>query len=175
MPSDAERTVRCAAAAAVLGLAWLAAGCSDNGPTNLYSKTLFGISQPGAQLELQQVRENNLSPGVDGLVVTLKNNGQGGTAGPVRAMLSTTNTCATINAYGAAAPTALFAAAGQVVNPGDLLRGQAVNQAGVGQNTYSYVVNFNMTSCSGTAIPFTLTVTDPYGASWNGNFSAIAQ
>jgi hypothetical protein len=174
MPSAAERTILLAATASVLGLGWLAGGCSDNGPTNLYSKALFGVSQPGAQLEVLQVQENNLSPGVDGLVVTLKNTGQGGTAGPVRAMLSTSS-CATINSYGASAPTALFAAAGQVVDPGDLLRGQAVNQAGAGQNSYSYVVNFNLASCSGTAIPFTLTVTDPYGGSWNGSFNAVAQ
>jgi hypothetical protein len=174
MPSAAERSVLAAAAAMVLGLGWLA-GCSDNGPTNLYSKSLFGVGQPGAHLEVAWVEEDNLSPGTDGLVVYLKNTGQGGTVGPVKAMLSTTNTCATINPYGAVAPTAMFAVSGQVVNPGEILRGQAVNQAGVVQNHYSYVTSFNMTSCSGTAIPFTVTVTDPDGSSWNSGFSAVAQ
>ncbi|HXC63619.1 MAG TPA: hypothetical protein VNZ67_04635 [bacterium] len=172
MTSAAERRALWLAGAAVLGLGWLAAGCSDNGPTNLYSKALFGVSQPGAHFEVVEVDEDQLSPGSDGLVVFLKNTGQGGTVGPVRAMLATTNTCATLSSYGAAAPTALFAAAGQVVQPGDILRGQAVNQAGAAQNQYSYVAAF---SCTGTAIPFTITVTDPYGSSWNGAFSAMAQ
>jgi hypothetical protein len=172
MTSAVKRGVLWAAACAALGLGWFAAGCSDNGPTNLYSKGLFGVSQPGAHLEVVEVDEDLLSPGSDGLVVFLKNTGQGGTVGPVRAMLSTTNTCATINTYGAAAPTAIFAAAGQVVNPGDVLRGQAVNQAGATQNQYSYVAAY---SCTGTAIPFTITVTDPYGSSWNSTFSAMAQ
>jgi len=174
MPSAAKRVVMLAAVTAALGLAWLA-GCSDNGPTNLYSKALFGVSQPGAHLVVWAVEEDNLGPGSDGLVVYLKNTGQGGTVGPVRAMLSTTNTCATINPYGAAAPTALFAVAGQVVSPGDVLRGQSVNQAGVPQNRYSYVTDFNMGSCSGTAMPLTVSVVDPYGSSWNSVFNATAQ
>ena len=172
MTSAAERRVLGLAAAAVLVLGWLAAGCSDNGPTNLYSKALFGVSQPGAHLEVVEVDEDLLSPGSDGLVVFLKNTGQGGTVGPIRAMLATTSTCATIDAYGAVAPTALFAAAGQVVHPGDILRGQAVNQSSTVQNQYSYVVAF---SCSGTAEPFTVTATDPYGSSWTSVFSAMAQ
>jgi hypothetical protein len=175
MTSAAERWVLWVAAVAVLGLGWLAAGCSDNGPTNLYSKALFGVSQPGAHFEVVEVDEEQLSPGSDGLVVLLKNTGQGGTVGPVRGMLATTNTCATLSTYGAVAPTALFAAAGQVVHPGDILRGQAVNQSGTAQNQYSYVAGFNLASCSGTAIPFTIAVTDPYGSSWNGAFSAMAQ
>ena len=175
MPSAVKPGTTAAVLGLALGLAWLLSACSDSGPTNLYSQGLFGVTQPGAHLEVWRVQQDSLGAGSDGLVVYLKNTGQGGTAGPVRAMLSTTDTCATLNNYGAAAPTALFAAQGQVIAPGDVLRGQAVNQAGALQNQYSYVVSYNLASCSGTAIPFTVSVVDPYGGSWNSGFSALAQ
>src|ERR1700677_4457493 len=59
----------------------LAAGCSDHGPTNLYSNPLFGQTLSGANMQLWRVQEFSLSStagvGPDQYVMEIKNTGQG--------------------------------------------------------------------------------------------------
>jgi hypothetical protein len=163
-------------AALLAGLALLTA-CSDRGPTDLYSQGLLGASQPGAQVAVVQAAQDSLNPatGLDGLQVWLKNSGPGNAVAPLTATLAV-GPCATANAYGAVSATARFGSAGQVLSPGDWLRGQAVDASGTVQSTaYAFVVTYNLGTCAGQSVPFTLTITDSRGASWTSSFNGIAQ
>jgi hypothetical protein len=155
------------------GLAILA-GCGDRGPTNIYSQPLFGVTQTGAQMQVWAVNEDSLSPtAADGYVVWMKNTGPGGTMGPVFATLSTTNSCATPTTFGAAQATAVFGSKGEVINPGDVLRGQAVDASGNVQNSqYAFET---VTNCASSSINFTVTATDPRGATWTSGFTGSAR
>jgi hypothetical protein len=168
--------------AASLAFAWLA-GCADRGPTNLYSQTFFGETQAGAQFQVWRVDESTLipasnpSPGLDGYIVWLKDTGQGGTIGPIQATLVTAaNPCAMPVTYGASVATAIFGNTGQVINPGDILRGQAVGANGSVQNgQYSYEVSYNSVSCVGSSVNFTVNAMDSHGSSWTSSFSGVTQ
>jgi hypothetical protein len=143
----------------------------------MYSKTLFNKDQPNAQMQLWAIQEDVLgTAGQDGIALMMKNTGSGSTIGPVLATLSTTDPCASPNTFGAVSATAAFGRAGQVIAPGDTLYGHAVNSAGVTQNTnYAYLVNFNMASCAGNDITFTVSITDSRGSTWADGFVATAQ
>ena len=164
-------------AAAGLGLAALifASGCADHGPTNLYSQPLFGQQQAGAHMEVVQVGRTNLNNnGITDLVgfnVYLKNTGSGGTAGPLHVSLAVVSGCATVN-YA----TATFGNAGQVIQPGDIVQGVAVNSSGIVVNSsFAFTATYDVTSpCAGTQVNYTVTATDPYQNSWNSGFIDIA-
>jgi len=177
MNSGAERIKAWAlAAAALLGLGLLAS-CGDRGPTNLYSQPLFGEKMDGARMEVWRVLEDSLSPtaGLDGFVVSIRNNGNGGTVGPITVTMAVPLTyCASTVNYGAALATAVFGSKGQVINPGDILRGQAVDNFGTVQNS-QYAYEATLTGCAGTQLSFNLTATDTRGGSWNSSFSAQGQ
>lgn len=161
--------------AAGLGLAGLifAAGCADHGPTNLYSQPLFGQNQSQAHLEVVQVGRTNLtyppngSTDLVGFNVYLKNTGSGGTAGPIHASLSVVSGCATV--YDA---TATFGTAGQVINPGDIVQGVAVDSGGnIINSQFAFEATYDITSpCAGTTVNYTVTTSDPYQNSWNSGF-----
>jgi hypothetical protein len=174
--ADRSRPARWTGALALAAaLAALVAGCADHGPTNLYSQTLFGSSQDGAHLEVWRVTQTPLSytAGVSDLVgytVTLKNTGSGGTVGPIRAALGVTS-CASLNMA-----TATFGYAKQVINPGDLVTGRAVDSAGnVINNQFAFETTYDLAGCPGATLDYTVTATDPYGSSWTSGFTALAQ
>ena len=162
-----------------LGGLLLMSACADRGPTNLYSQPLFGQPQSGAKMEVWRVTQDSLSPtaGLDGFVVWIKNTGGGSTVGPITATLIPLSGCASTVNYGTtAAATAVFGAAGDVINPGDLLRGRAVDQNGTVQNSqYAYEASFNLTQCAGATINFNVNAADNRGGSWSSSFSALAQ
>jgi hypothetical protein len=161
------------------GFLALSSGCADHGPTNLYSQPVFGQSQSGANFQVDRIEEDALtvspSAGVDGYVVWLRNVGNGGTVGPVTATLAVgLSYCASTVNYGASQATAVFGQKGLVINPGDRLRGFAVDNYGnIQNNQYSYVTGF-VTPCAG-AIVFNLAVSDTRGGAWNSNFSGMVQ
>jgi hypothetical protein len=170
---------------AVLGLAGagllVLAGCGDRGPTNIYSEPLFGVKQSGAQMQVWSVEEDTLSStsptaGLDGFVVWMKNTGPGGTIGPIQATLTlaSPNSCATITTYGAAKATAVFGTKGEVINPGDVIRGQAVDASGNVQNS-QYAYEVQLTGCASVDVAFTVTASDPRGSSWTSGFTGLAQ
>lgn len=159
--------------AAGLGLAGLifASGCADHGPTNLYSQPLFGQQQAGAHLEVVQVGRTNLlnngSTDLVGFNVYLKNTGSGGTAGPLHVSLAVVSGCATVNDA-----TATFGNAGQVIQPGDIVQGVAVDSGGnIINSQYAFEATYDVTSpCAGTTVNYTVTASDPYQNSWNSGF-----
>lgn len=173
MNSDVSRAWLGAAAAAALGL--LLGACADHGPTNLYSQPLFGVHQDGANLVVWKVEADSLSLSAGtsdlvGLVVTLKNTGQGGTVGPVHALLSTT-ACATVNLA-----SAVFGSSGQVIQPGDEIRGQAVYSNGsVANSHYAFESTYNLAACPGSQVNFSVNATDPYGSAWTSGFNTLSQ
>jgi hypothetical protein len=163
-----------AAAALLLAGAAFMAGCADHGPTNLYSQTLFGTSQDGAHLEVVRVTEFSLSltasTDLVGYQVYLKNTGSGGTVGPIHAALGVTS-CATVGMA-----TATFGRAKQVINPGDIVSGQAVDSGGnVINSQFAFETTYDLAGCPGATLNYTVTATDPYGSSWNSGFTAISQ
>jgi hypothetical protein len=165
---------------AVVAFAVLAAGCSDHGPTNLYSNPLFGVNQSGANMQLWRVQEFSLSTtagaGPDQYVLEIKNTGQGGVMGPITAQVTMVSTCgATMENY-AGTPTSsqsvIFGTQGQDINPGESLWGNASDMSGPYQ--YSVQVSFP-SACSNTADTFNMTMSDPKGDTWKGNFSGTNQ
>ncbi|MGH7441166.1 MAG: hypothetical protein ACREKE_00680, partial [bacterium] len=153
-------------AAAALGL--LAAGCADHGPTNVYSKTLFGQTQSGASMKFWS-HEYTLSAtagtpdgvGPDQYVVSMENVGSGGLVGPVTVTVTAGTGCGALEAYSAAGtgypasplPTQVvtFGYTGQVIYPGDILQGLASTPALGGPYFYSFQAGFAATSgCSWT-------------------------
>jgi hypothetical protein len=158
---------------ALAALAMLATACSDRGPTNLYSKQLFGAAQGEPNLVVWRVNETSLSSTafIDGFEIYLKNIGTGGTFGPVRATLASLSTCAVPMTYGLPAATAVFGEQGKEIAPGQIIRGFAVDSWGIQQTRFGYDVTF---TCPGTNVDFTVTATDPYGKSWSSNFTGQA-
>ena len=159
------------------GILALAAGCVDHGPTNLYSDPLFGVNQPGPRLEVSGVDAESLGPppGNHGLEVWIKNTGGGSARAPVRGVFSA-GPCAALNAYGNVSATALFGFNGDVIAPGDVVRGRVVDLNGAQQSShYAAVVAFDLTNCAGTSVQFNLALSDPDMHSWQGAFSAVAQ
>ena len=168
-----------APAAALSVLLALAAGCGDRGPTNLFSESLFGQKQAGPQLALYAVFQDSLSPGtgLNGFAVKIRNIGSGSSVGPIHAtLIPTTAGCATPLTYGATVATAVFGSKGLVIAPDDRLWGSAVNGADVIQNnSYAFETNYNLTTCAGTQVDFTVTLSDARGGSWVDHFQAPVQ
>jgi len=166
---------------AAAAFAAFAAGCSDQGPTNLYSNPLFGQTQGGADMQLWRVQEFSLSTtagaGPDQYVLEIKNTGSGGVTGPITAQVTMAASCGgTFMENYAGTPTTsqtvVFGTQGQVVYPGDRLYGNASDMSGPYQ--YSVQVAFP-SSCSNTADTFSMTMSDPKGDTWKGSFSGTNQ
>lgn len=167
MNSAADTTAKTGWAFALLALLALAPGCSDRGPTDIYSKTLFGVSQQGASLQawhpaaqFMQVDSNGDTR--DGIQVYLINQGQSSTFGPVKAWLSTSTPGATV-----------LVASAQAGNPGREIRvGDAVPLYSVDSNGnflgdgQSFEVDLTATSAA-----YTLKASDPYGHTWTSSFN----
>ena len=159
----------------------LAAGCSDHGPTNLYSNPLFGQTLSGANMQLWRVQEFSLSStagvGPDQYVMEIKNTGQGGVLGPITAQVTMVPACGgTTMENHAGTPTSsqtvIFGTQGQDINPGETLWGNASDMSGPYQ--YSVQVYFP-SACSNTADTFSVTMSDPKGDTWKGSFSGMNQ
>ncbi len=154
----------------LLGLVVMAAGCADRGPTNLYSKSLFGVNQQGANMAVDSVLNYaNISGNESEIVVVLKNIGQHSTYGPIYGVLSSTDSCASPEVFGnnQVSATAVFGNRGQEIKPGDSVVGEAVDGYGdVVSPNYSYVVAYYCPKGN-----FILTATDPFGTTWPDGFS----
>jgi hypothetical protein len=121
-----------------------------------------------------RVNESNFSSvsgTADNFDVYLKNTGSGAAIGPLKATLSSSQvSCAMPLTYGSQAnAVAIFGQQGQVIEPGDTVRGYAIDDLGFARSDYAYAVNF---SCAGTDVNFTIVSTDPSGKSWTDVFSA---
>jgi hypothetical protein len=168
------------AVAGLLALGLGAAGCTDRGATNLYSNPLFGVSQAGADFVVQRVeRYEALSPtaGTGAYVVVLRNAGKGAAAGPIRGVFSTSlSPCATVLTFGDPQATAQFAFSGDVIGPGGLVQGYAVDGNGTFQSRhFALYANYDLSSCAGVSVPYTLALSDNFGGRWNAHFTAVAQ
>ncbi|HTB22418.1 MAG TPA: hypothetical protein VK914_06905 [bacterium] len=157
--------------------AFLAAGCSDHGPTNLYSNPLFGQTQSGATMQIWGGWENSLSStagvGPDQYLVKIKNLGSGAIIGPVTAHVTMVPACSgTVMQNYAGTPTAsqtvIFGAQNQAIYSGETLVGYASDMSGPYQ--YSVEVAFP-NSCSNTTDTFSVTMTDSKADQWSGTFT----
>lgn len=162
------------------GIVVVLAGCSDHGPTNMYSSTLFGQNQSGGNMQIRGVQPYTLSPsaggpngiGPDQYVIWIQNTGPGGVMGPITANVTMQSSCAYIES-GATPPvqsasqTVIFGGA-QTIYSGQSLVGNANNMSGPYQ--YSVQVGFPQ-SCSTTTDTFTVSMSDPKGDHWTGSFS----
>ena len=162
----------------VLAFTFVAVGCSDHGPTNLYSSQLTGKNQSGANIQIRKVQEFSLSntPGVgpDQYVIVIQNIGPGGLIGPITAQVSVQPACGATLESDAAVPvttssqTVIFGAAGPAIYSGDRLVGNASDMTG--QYQYSVQTQFPA-ACSTTTDTFNMTMTDSKGDKWTGSFT----
>jgi hypothetical protein len=161
---------------AAAAFAVLSAGCSDHGPTGLYSGSLFGVNGAGANMEFQiyQSYENSVTvsagTGGDQYVMFMKNTGQGTANGPIIATATLSPGCGETLSSTA---TAVFGNPGQVINPGQVLQGYSCNASGAVLNSaYSWATSFPV-ACSATAaaLVFNVAARDAKGQAWNLNFT----
>jgi hypothetical protein len=163
-------------------IAFLAAGCADHGPTNLYSNPLFGQNQSGATLQLWRVQEFSLSTtagaGPDQYVIEIKNTGPGGVLGPITAQVSLAPACAGtyMESYAGVTQTptqtVVFGTQGQAIDSNETLWGSASNMSG----PYQYSVQTAFPgSCADSTDTFNVTMTDGKGDQWTGSFSGTNQ
>jgi hypothetical protein len=133
----------------------LVAGCSDHGPTNLYSKPLFNQGQDGARMEIDRWNYNVWESGGSSFYsIALKNTGNGSALGPITGVLSAPlGSCATITLS-----TAKFGDSGQIIKPDDIVYSQPV----------SFKADFS--SCANASVTLTVTLSDKQGSTWTESF-----
>lgn len=164
----------------------LAAGCSDVGPVGMVSKPLFNkeVNLPElhfARYTVETVSDTTLQPktGTDTWIkVYLNNTGGSSTLGYVWADLSIAAGFGTpnksTNSGGGAYARAYFGQPGKEIKVGT----EYVGQAGYPETNGQVVIvdptasfAFRVLSASGTDMPMTLQMSDPYGNRWQDSFT----
>jgi hypothetical protein len=160
-------------------------GCPDTGPVGLFSQPLYNKNVGLPSMVLSHVTvANNLGLVLQGttvnLNVTLKNNGGSSDYGYVYADLSGMpvsdgNLWGNLSNNGTIYARAYYGSKNQEIKAdGTDVTGQAGHPQSDGSvvidaSTYSF--SFYCGASSGTAIPFTLTITDPFNKTWTQNFN----
>lgn len=155
-------------------LAVVAVGCSDHGPTGLYSGALFGVNNGSANMVIltnYPSYEPSLTVtagmGGDQYIMFMKNVGQGAAKGPIIATASLQANCSETLSSTA---TAVFGTPGEVINPGQVLQGYSCTGNGtIVTMAYSWQTSFPAAcGVSQTALNFNVSAVDAKGEQWSG-------